>query len=223
MIHLRGIRNTFLCLLAALVFAQAQKRYPELRQIDKDLMRAAMFGPTKETVALEVNEKTRKIEEKKVPAFTKTVFDCLEEGANINCRYQNGTTPLMMAVQFNNCEAAEVLIDSGAQVDLMDNQGKTALMVACGLGFDNISIIKKLIEYGADVNHHDNDGMFALMAAVGANREPLVLFLAKNGAQINAKTKDGYTALGLAENYRLTDMVALLKRLGAQPATKTKY
>ncbi len=206
--------------LVIVTFVQGQTRYPELRQIDKDLMRAAMFGPTKETIALVVNEKTRKIEEKKEPAFTKTVSDCIKQGANINCQYQNGRTPLMMAVQFNNCGAAEILIDSGAHVDLVDVQGKTALMVACGLGFDNLRIIKKLIEYGANVNHQDKDGMFPLMAVVGTSRESLVEYLVNSGALINMKTTDGYTALTLAKKYRLNTMVTLLKKLGAKSELK---
>lgn len=51
----------------------------------------------------------------------------IENGADLNERAANETTPLMRAAQKNETEAAKLLIISGARTDLRDAFGKTAL------------------------------------------------------------------------------------------------
>ena len=95
----------------SLFIAFAQQTQPELSQKDQDLMQAAMLGPTKETISLVFNEKTGGMDEEKVPAFTKTVTSLLDAEANINARYPDGTTPLMVAIRYNNIPSMHTLIE----------------------------------------------------------------------------------------------------------------
>lgn len=48
------------------------------------------------------------------------------------------------------------LLQNGSDVDLRDNQGKTALHWA--VWFENLEGVNELISYGADINIEDNNG-----------------------------------------------------------------
>jgi len=76
----------------------------------------------------------------------------LKLGVNINGRinigsYENWTT-LMIAIQSADYKAVELLLTNGADFDLLDGQGRSALVL--GILYDQKKIIKLLLEYGAD-------------------------------------------------------------------------
>ncbi|XP_045596674.2 ankyrin repeat and SOCS box protein 14 [Procambarus clarkii] len=54
----------------------------------------------------------------------------LEKGSNVNARMQDGTTPLMLAVQSNWKEGVNKLLELGADVNIMKNDGVLALHFA---------------------------------------------------------------------------------------------
>ena len=81
--------------------------------------------------------------------------------ADINKQSSEGRTSLMMT---NNTAVAKFLVDHGADVNLKDEQGATALMHAGGMG--RIGIVKMLLDAGADVDAQDDDGDTALMHTV---------------------------------------------------------
>ena len=59
-----------------------------------------------------------------------------------------GFTPLMMAAYYGHPEAVEVLADGGAQLDLQDVAGRTALWYAAYS--NHLAIVKLLVGRGAD-------------------------------------------------------------------------
>ncbi|ORX63233.1 ankyrin, partial [Anaeromyces robustus] len=52
------------------------------------------------------------------------------------------------------------LVEQGANINKIDNQGKTPLFIACRKG--NESIIRFLVEQGADINKDTMDGITPL-------------------------------------------------------------
>ena len=58
-------------------------------------------------------------------------------------------------------DCAKSLINGGANINLQDRDGNSALMIACRGG--NMVIVKLLIEKGANINLQDSDGNSALM------------------------------------------------------------
>jgi ankyrin repeat protein len=75
-----------------------------------------------------------------------------------------GWTPLMYAARQNAPAAARALLESGADPNLTDPEGSTALMLAIvNAHFD---LAAMLIEKGVDLNVADSTGMTALYAAV---------------------------------------------------------
>lgn len=72
----------------------------------------------------------------------------------------NVGTPLMAAVYKNNNDIAKMLLDLGADANIADTKGTTALHYA--IMFKNIDLIKVLIDNGADIKLKDNKGLSPL-------------------------------------------------------------
>ncbi|PRD22307.1 UNVERIFIED_CONTAM: Ank3 [Trichonephila clavipes] len=77
----------------------------------------------------------------------------IQKGANINdpCYRQ---TPLQLAVQNNDFEMAQVLINNGAEIDAESDSGLTPLCLA--VRNNNKEIVKILLKYGADINYGES-------------------------------------------------------------------
>lgn len=56
-----------------------------------------------------------------------TVKELLNLGADVNIANNSGITPLMLAAIMDWSEAAQLLLESGAEVDLQSSTGTTAL------------------------------------------------------------------------------------------------
>ena len=131
---------------------------------------------------------------------------------NLHKGAQAGMTSLMMAAVEGHTNIVTILLETGADVNKKDKDGRMALMHASS--YDQFSIVRCLLHAGAKVNVKDKYGSTALMrAAMSGNREIVQALLAK-GAKVNAKDKYGLTALMLATGY--SEVVELLKKAGAK-------
>ena len=94
-------------------------------------------------------------------------------------------------------EKLKILIEFGANVNAIDNQGFTPLHSISLKG--DVNCAKLLIENGANVNAKDNDGQTPLMnAAKQGNVEFLQLLIEKN-ANLEVTDNSGRTALQFVE------------------------
>lgn len=86
------------------------------------------------------------------------------------------------------------LIEHGADVNAVDKNGTTALMIAANLA--HADVVKRLIAAGADIHARDDDGRTALMEAAGSldNQVEMVTVLLQRGADKELRDKDGRTA-----------------------------
>ncbi|KAJ8898680.1 hypothetical protein K2173_004714 [Erythroxylum novogranatense] len=75
------------------------------------------------------------------------VSSCIEEGANVNQRDQNGWTPLHRAAFKGQIESVKVLLSHGAKVEVVDKEGYTPLHCAVEAGHVNVALL--LMTYGA--------------------------------------------------------------------------
>ena len=97
----------------------------------------------------------------------------LAEGAPIDHRDPaTGSTALHAAVMHDNVGCADLLIASGAAVNVADHQGYTALAFATS--FDHVPALQVLLQAGADVNVQDEFGITPLIhsAARGCAASP---------------------------------------------------
>ncbi len=89
------------------------------------------------------------------------------------------------------------MITAGFDVNLLDQDGWTALMLAA-LNSHRVTSVN-LIKAGADLSVTDSLGMTALMAASVAGNKRLVEFMVKSGADIEQEDTVGETAEYMAE------------------------
>ena len=103
-------------------------------------------------------------------------------------------------------------MDSGAQVDIKDGFGMTALMFASKNGYFEIS--KLLLDHGAQVDTKDNNtGKTALINASEYGRLSVLKLLLDFGAEVDIKDNNGMTALMYASKSRNIDILKLLYSL----------
>jgi ankyrin repeat protein len=81
-----------------------------------------------------------------------------------------GLTPLLFAARDGRLAGAKVLLDHGADINLVDPDRHTPLIIALSSGHFDVAGL--LIERGADVNMEDKVGQTALYAAVDAHTVP---------------------------------------------------
>ncbi|KAI8067171.1 Glycerophosphoryl diester phosphodiesterase family-domain-containing protein [Gongronella butleri] len=99
-----------------------------------------------------------------------------------------------MACELKNVELLQLLIEKGAPVDVTDDDGETALLVAIRLGF--VDGVRVLIEYGhANVNHSEKiNGATPLMVAAIEGNAEIVTLLLDGGADTSKTDANGWTA-----------------------------
>jgi ankyrin repeat protein len=118
--------------------------------------------------------------------------------------------PILLAyVWRDNKKATERLLALGANVNLRDADGDTALHGAAETG--NVEIMRLLLDKRADPNTRNKEGGTPLMwAAVFGNDDAARLLLSR-GANASLKDNDGITALGWAERNNRQSTAAVLR------------
>ena len=187
-----------------------------------------------------------------------TELDCLglmrvllDHGADVNARVKGrllsryhaggapgmieGTTPLIRAAKYANRDMVELLVSRGADVNLAQSDGTTALMFAAGVKYsitqqgdppnhgsldDAHAIVKLLHEKGADLNASNARGETALYGAAFAGRNKVISYLAASGGRLDARTKQGLTVLDGALNTGVADD-GTGARVGGKPGPET--
>lgn len=108
-----------------------------------------------------------------------------------------GYTPLHHAVTSGHFEVAMLLLDHGAEVNCLNSDGHTPLLLAAQ-NYYSMDIVKLLLESGADINHADIHGKTALHYAAKIGSPELVQYLIHRGANQYALSHDGTSVLALA-------------------------
>jgi len=109
---------------------------------------------------------------------------------DINFLDDQGKSPLGCAASKGHYEAVKLLVDSGADVNMPNNDGETPLILAA----DNKDIAEFLVDRGADFYATDKLGASALKLATWAGYEEIVeLFLTNPKALLISAVKKGDT------------------------------
>ena len=97
----------------------------------------------------------------------------VKAGIDLNVDRGDGQSYLLICIEYNednSLKLAEALIKSGADVNLQDDSGMTALMYAAQSDA-NLSLLNELIDADADRNLKDNNGRTAYSYALEAGNE----------------------------------------------------
>ena len=125
----------------------------------------------------------------------KILSSLLETGADINAVSEGLYTPLMMAVRCKHIDAVKFLMNQGADANLRDKKGYTALhyvAVYCR-SFDAIHL--RCFNNRSDFNIRDADNYTPLIRAVKCLNLDVVNYLLQNGAYLDLKDRCGQRCL----------------------------
>lgn len=109
-----------------------------------------------------------------------------EAGADVNQRAPGEQTPVMTAVQTGDQDLVQLLLDAGADLTLVDSQGRNALMYAPA---DNLELWKLLVDKGCDVNLISNENYPTTPLGEALGNPELVRFLIDAGAAVTGPEK----------------------------------
>lgn len=82
----------------------------------------------------------------------------IQSGEDVNAQDRNGWTPLHFAAQAGSIGAVELLIDAGADINLRNSDGNTALWVATMNSYHGTQVIELLLKKGANPKEKNNYG-----------------------------------------------------------------
>ena len=118
-------------------------------------------------------------------------------------REEGGWTQLMLAAIGGKEQRVRELVAAGAPIDLVANNGWSALH--CASYFDRVRIIELLLDgkiagKGTDINKQSKLGHPPLILATINNREAAVRLLLERGADVTPRDKAGHTLLSYAKD-----------------------
>src|SRR3954470_24594336 len=136
------------------------------------------------------------------------------DAANLKGDHEN--TVLMYACSFGTSAAVKSLLDAGADVNVANEFGATALMLATS----EPSKVKLLLQHGANVNATTQLGRTALMVAASQpGSDAVVDMLLAKGADITVRDKDGLTFLLAAASCGNSRQTEIALARGVKPDT----
>ena len=152
----------------------------------------------------------------------KIARDLLQHGAKPDAMTvkdpSNGrrSTPLLLALDFNNPEVAKLLLQFKANPNLPDSAGRHPLLLAIS-NRHSADLAKALLEAGADVNAPvSNDGWRPLQLATAVKDQALVETVLAFKPDVNAMGHDNATALDATRDKpELAEIAARLRKHGA--------
>lgn len=142
--------------------------------------------------------------------------ECLEDDSSrAGARSADGYTAIHFAAFFAKPEAARILLEAGAPVDVVaDNEMRVQPLHSAAAG-RQIEICRLLLAAGAEVNARQVGGFTPLhQAAQNGDPEMIELFLSADADPL-ATTDDGRTAADLAEGADHPDVARRLRDVAA--------
>ena len=116
-------------------------------------------------------------------------------------------------VKVGDALAVQRMIEHGACVEAVSDDGTTALMVASAEGY--LDVARVLLLHNAKVNARNHDGETPLHFAVRDNRPEIVALLLEHGATVDAINANGVTPLMIAAWSGFDTLVERLLAAGA--------
>jgi ankyrin repeat protein len=119
------------------------------------------------------------------------LLNLLKEGLNPNYRLgRRQKTLLHHAALKGDPEMVNLLLDGGANVNAVDNNGDNSLYLALNLPlhFHKIIIVQRLLDSGVNVNHQNHDGWTPLHRACLLGEPKLIELLLQHKSRVYTLT-----------------------------------
>uniref|UniRef100_A0A8C7U258 Euchromatic histone-lysine N-methyltransferase 1b n=1 Tax=Oncorhynchus mykiss TaxID=8022 RepID=A0A8C7U258_ONCMY len=133
---------------------------------------------------------------------------------NFKMESQSRRTPLHVASEAGHQEICHLLVQSGANLDICDEDQRTPLMEACEN--NHLEAVCYLLRAGAIASHKDVEGFTCLHLAAKIGHYNIVEHLLSTGLiDINCQDDGGWTAMIWATEYKHLEQVKMLLNKGA--------
>lgn len=126
----------------------------------------------------------------------------------------DGFQPLGLAAFFDQPQALEVLLDSGAEVNTPSRNGLAVTPLGSAAAGGRFACAQLLLQRGADPNLSESGGYTPLHAAAQNGDIELAALLLGQGADPAARSAAGETPADLARQHGFDDVAELLARHG---------
>jgi ankyrin repeat protein len=135
----------------------------------------------------------------------------LDNGADHTLRntLSGGQTPLHSAVRINGVASVQALLEAGADVNALTDEGQTPLihLMSDGYRLNLTQVATLLLDTGADPDHQDNTGNSALHYAAMRGTNEAIPILIEYGADLKLQNNKGQTALDVAKNEEIANLL----------------
>jgi ankyrin repeat protein len=137
---------------------------------------------------------------------------CLRVDASaIDSRSKDGFTALHFACFFGQPEAARLLTESGAAVDVVAANPTKVMPLHSAASSRNLEAARLLLERGAPVNARQQAGWVPIHAAAQNGDRPMVELLLKHGADPKLANDEGKTPAMVAREKNRAEIASLLE------------
>ncbi|XP_041351820.1 serine/threonine-protein phosphatase 6 regulatory ankyrin repeat subunit B-like [Gigantopelta aegis] len=120
----------------------------------------------------------------------------LSIGTALNVTDAHKDTPLHYAVKVNCLRLVEALVEKGAELDAVNDDGYTPLHIAASNS--SLDIVKYLVQKGSLVNLQSSEGRTPLMLAISPETNDVLLYLLSKKADPSIQDDNGDTPLDFA-------------------------
>lgn len=125
---------------------------------------------------------------------------------------------LIEAVSNIDLISLNVLLSEGANIDTVDQNGNTPLMIAAKIG--NPRIVRILLAHDPDIEKKNSEGNTALMIAAEHGQTFVVEQLIGKGASLNVKNRKGFTPMEIARRNGHAAVVNVLNNEHVTPLSR---
>lgn len=136
------------------------------------------------------------------------VRQLIDQGVDIEKRFDNDRTVLLLAIEKRKYEIARCLLDAGANVNAIDEDGASAIYNAVRSG--DAVLLKELVAFGADINIES--GSWTLLHFASAHGDPhMIGELLSLGLDASKVDDNGKTAIEYARSDRKDEIIAVIE------------
>jgi len=139
-------------------------------------------------------------------------IDGLPTNGSIDSLSKDGFTALHFACFFGQPEAARLLLESGAAVDVVAANATRVMALHSAASARNLEAARLLVEHGAPVNARQQGEWAPIHAAAQNGDREMVELLLKHGADAALANDAGKTAPEVAREKGHAEIVALLEK-----------
>jgi uncharacterized protein len=137
--------------------------------------------------------------------------DCAGDVAALNSRSSDGFTALHFACYFGPAEAARVLVEKGASVDVVASNPTRVMPLHSAASARNLDAARLLLKHGAPINARQQAGWTPIHAAAQNGDRAMVELMLKHGADPQLSNDDGKTPARIAREKGHAQIAALLE------------